>query len=350
MSEEDYGLLFSDNDREADLRTRELYEFIPMPIMRDSREVQFDQLLNGSFLLFGERGYGGTRHRHEVARRIREQMGSDGSISLCIERESLPKPVFKVLFRELTREAISKLKLLNISPNQTIDLYAFHTALDGGIRRSFSDTENEAYKEKLRRFRNAIREDSNFNTYWKIFNDIFFNQDHRSRLSAIIIIVDFNSKSDTSYRSNREPLNDVCDYFHGRNRFVKCFLHISWRQHFQSRSPLPCYVLNWNDPDEYIDRLVKMLAARLSRHLISPGDNRAENSRGVLVSSFGALLCSDELSNIDERIARAAQGSPRMLFVLAKQIIEEHCRDLTDANKKISEDTINNVLKQHEQS
>lgn len=96
---------------------------------------------------------------------------------------------------------------------------------------------------------------------------------------------------------------------------------------------IPTYRLVWSDSE-----LVTMLGQRLTSYsLLSPASPLG------FVNSF-ADLCDTPVP-VDEWLARAAQSSPRRLLMLARTVIEAHCRFASSADAPVSMETLNGVLR-----
>lgn len=132
-----------------------------------------------------------------------------------------------------------------------------------------------------------------------------------------------------------KPLLDASDILHGRGFAFKFFLPEALeepmrQQRLRCIDHVPIYHLHWE-----VDQLRSMLQHRLQRcymgSTITGTDLRL------------ASLCERD-SNIDERLAQSAQGSPRNLIQLAGQIIDAHCLSVDDVTAPISQETISKII------
>jgi|GEM_PF-1088679 len=95
----------------------------------------------------------------------------------------------------------------------------------------------------------------------------------------------------------------------------------------------PSYPLRWRESD-----LLSMLARRLQTHSQLPG----RVTRAARVNRFQDLCATG--GNVDLRLVRAAECSPRRMIQLARELIEQHCSEVDDAERKLGPDLIERLI------
>lgn len=103
-------------------------------------------------------------------------------------------------------------------------------------------------------------------------------------------------------------------------------------QHIGRLDRLPVFVLAWSDAE-----LLRMLHLRIEAY------SRDSAHTQSVVRSFQDL-CEPELSTVDQALVRAAQGSPRRMIDLAREIVSLHCQQAATADSLISRQVVQRVL------
>jgi len=116
---------------------------------------------------------------------------------------------------------------------------------------------------------------------------------------------------------------------------VKCFIPTSMVAVLQARQQLRddrirCYDLTWADADG-LPLLRRLLQNRLGHF-----------SRGTVPSL--AVLADSDLRDIDERVSRAANGSPRQLLIIGENLLLARAADATERDLLIRQHHLDLVL------
>jgi hypothetical protein len=95
---------------------------------------------------------------------------------------------------------------------------------------------------------------------------------------------------------------------------------------------IPVFVLSWNEAE-----LLRMLHLRIEAY-----SRDADHTQSV-VRTFQDL-CEPDLTAVDQSLTRAAQGSPRRMIDLAREIVSLHCQQVSSADCLISGQVVQRVL------
>ncbi len=97
----------------------------------------------------------------------------------------------------------------------------------------------------------------------------------------------------------------------------------------------PGYLLRWREHD-----LLAILARRLQAYSQPAG----RVTRAALVNRFQDLC--EPGGDADAQLARAAQGSPRRMIQLARELVEQHCNLIDTPEARISRALLNRIIPQ----
>ncbi len=95
---------------------------------------------------------------------------------------------------------------------------------------------------------------------------------------------------------------------------------------------IPVFILAWSDAE-----LLRMLHLRLEAY------SRDSAHTQSVVRTFQDL-CEPELATVDHQLVQAAQGSPRRMIDLAREIVSLHCQQATAADSLIASQVVQRVL------
>lgn len=115
--------------------------------------------------------------------------------------------------------------------------------------------------------------------------------------------------------------------------FLPADLEPVMREHNIGRlDRIPVHLLRWSESD-----LLLMLQLRLESY------SRESPQSPPTVHTFQEL-CEPHLRSVDQRLVQAAQGSPRCLIDLARDIVTTHCQNATSIDSLITAQTVEQVL------
>lgn len=319
-----------------------------------------------SLILFAPQGYGKTSHRIEVGRLASEKTRQHralivnfNDVNMLLQEEAGPVTISTYL-PYLRRKVLQALKeQLEHFPECLARLQQDEEALIRfcalqrlyvPLRRFSADVPEDAVKELTQAYRETILSPREW------LKDELFPLAQGAGFASVYVLIDGMDESSET-RDNPDamfqllsPLLDAPGLLQGCGFAFKFFLpqrleEKMKQQHVGRLDRIPNRSLSWTEKE-----LVEILAKRMTSYSLA-----SETDESGQVNSF-ADLCDGYVDSdghtvdVDVKLARAANSSPRRLIDLARRIIEAHCEALpdsdseSDANTLISAETIDKVL------
>jgi hypothetical protein len=251
--------------------------------------------------------------------------------------------LFEKLIKQLMHTVETRRDIPRQSEDTYIALYALHRVFDAHntIPHCLEHKQDSIHNEMGRLSANFERQQFSFRAFWDEFKpllDVFGFQ-------YVAVLIDLDVSRPSLTRDQVDILQSIINTCHRERIVVKCFFVRAFEEYFNNDQNLTIrrYWLKSDVTDlQIIDGLTRMLEARLGTYALLRGDPRSQTT--WMPIGFEQLCVDDLKDDINHRLAVKSNGLPRSLLHLAKEIIEEHCKTITNPEDSITRDIVDLVL------